>query len=67
MLTMRDHALKDRLDFLARGLPDIEGFFEHVLVMADDLAVRSNRLASLKTLRNAINQIADLSLLDPIK
>jgi glycyl-tRNA synthetase beta chain len=67
MLALRDEALKDRLDVLAGGLPDIEGFFEHVLVMADDLAVRSNRLASLKTLRNAINQIADLSLLDPIK
>jgi glycyl-tRNA synthetase beta chain len=67
LLTMSDSPLKDRLDVLAGGLPDIEGFFEHVLVMADDLAVRSNRLASLRKLRNAINQIADLSLLDPIK
>ncbi len=67
MLAMRDDGLKDRLDVLAEGLPHIEAFFEHVLVMADDLALRSNRLASLKILRNAINQIADLSLLDPIK
>ena len=42
---------------------DVERFFEQVLVMADDPALRANRLRLLLDLRDAVGQLGDLSLL----
>lgn len=46
------------------GLRDVvDSFFDQVMVMADDEALRSNRLALLSQLRNLFLEVADLSLL----
>jgi glycyl-tRNA synthetase beta chain len=41
----------------------VDAFFDKVLVMADDEAVRLNRLALLNRLRNLFLQVADISRL----
>ena len=41
----------------------VDEFFDKVMVMAEDKAVRANRLALLRDLRNAMNKVADLSKL----
>jgi glycyl-tRNA synthetase beta chain len=41
----------------------VDAFFEQVMVNADDLALRNNRLALLKQLQTAMNRVADLSRL----
>ena len=56
-----------RLNALNRALADlrepVDAFFDEVMVMADDPALRQNRLALLKALRELFLQIADISLL----
>jgi glycyl-tRNA synthetase beta chain len=41
----------------------VDAFFNDVMVMAEDLNVRANRLALLRDLRAAMNQVADISKL----
>ena len=41
----------------------VDEFFDTVMVMAEDKAVRANRLALLRDLRDAMNKVADLSKL----
>jgi glycyl-tRNA synthetase beta chain len=41
----------------------VDAFFESVMVMADDPGLRRNRLALLADLREAMNQVADISRL----
>ncbi len=41
----------------------VDEFFDQVMVMAEDKAVRANRLALLRDLRDAMNKVADLSKL----
>ncbi len=41
----------------------VDHFFDDVMVMADDLALRDNRLALLNTLSTLFLQVADISLL----
>ena len=41
----------------------VDAFFDNVMVMADDLAVKNNRLALLNRLRNLFLQVADVSVL----
>ena len=53
------HYLKS---FVALKVP-VDEFFEKVMVMAEDKAVRANRLALLRDLRDAMNKVADLSKL----
>lgn len=48
---------------LAAAKEPVDQFFNDVMVMAEDPAVRNNRLALLKQLHAAMNQVADLSLL----
>ncbi len=52
-----------RLERLAILQAPIDRFFDEVLVMADDAAVKTNRLALLRDLRNLYLQVADFSLL----
>ncbi len=53
----------DALTRLATLRPAVDIFFDKVMVMADDIAVRNNRLALLARLRGVFLQIADLSRL----
>ncbi len=48
---------------LASLATPLDAFFEHVMVMSEDLAVRSNRLAMLNQMRSAFLMIADLAKL----
>ncbi|MCT7654509.1 hypothetical protein MBH78_06285 [Oceanimonas sp. NS1] len=41
----------------------VDAFFDQVMVMADDEAIRLNRLALLNQLRNLFLRVADISLL----
>jgi glycyl-tRNA synthetase beta chain len=41
----------------------VDEFFDKVMVMAEDKAMRNNRLALLRDLRDAMNKVADLSRL----
>jgi len=41
----------------------VDAFFDNVMVMADDEAVKNNRLALLKQLQGLFIGIADISLL----
>jgi glycyl-tRNA synthetase beta chain len=51
------------LSKLAGLRPAVDAFFEGVMVMAEDAAVRDNRLALLAKLRNLFARVADLSRL----
>ncbi|MBL1379380.1 glycine--tRNA ligase subunit beta [Zobellella iuensis] len=51
------------LNALAALREGVDSFFDQVMVMADDEAIRLNRLALLNQLRNLFLQIADISLL----
>jgi glycyl-tRNA synthetase beta chain len=41
----------------------VDAFFESVMVMVDEKALRTNRLALLRDLRDAMNRVADISKL----
>jgi glycyl-tRNA synthetase beta chain len=51
------------LKTLARLRDDVDAFFNDVMVMADDLALRNNRLALLSILHRMMNRVADISKL----
>ena len=51
------------LDKLANLRAPVDSFFDNVMVNAEDLALRQNRLAILNTLQNLFLQVADISLL----
>jgi glycyl-tRNA synthetase beta chain len=48
---------------LASARTSVDRFFDDVLVMAEDAALRANRLALLRGLSEAMNQVADISKL----
>ncbi len=45
----------------------VDLFFEKIMVMTDDPAVRANRLALLRALRALMNKVADISLLAKVQ
>lgn len=51
------------LKVLANLREPVDRFFDEVLVMAEEKAVRENRLALLMQLRSAFTEVADISLL----
>jgi glycyl-tRNA synthetase beta chain len=51
------------LQALASARGPVDRFFDDVMVMADDPALRANRLALLRELSAAMNQVADISKL----
>ncbi|BDM62553.1 glycine--tRNA ligase beta subunit [Shewanella sp. NFH-SH190041] len=51
------------LTLLATLREPVDNFFEDVMVMADDMALRNNRLALLNQLREQFLHVADISLL----
>ena len=48
---------------LAQARAPVDAFFQDIMVMVDDLAVRNNRLALLAQLHGLMNQVADISRL----
>jgi len=56
---------REGLEQLASLRAAVDAFFDNVMVMADDMAVRNNRLALLSQLRNLFLEVADISLLAP--
>jgi glycyl-tRNA synthetase beta chain len=54
---------KEALAVLADLRAAVDAFFDNVMVMADDEAVKNNRLALLKQLQGLFIAIADISLL----
>ncbi len=48
---------------LASAKPAVDRYFEEVMVMADDPAVRANRLALLRGVAATMNRVADISKL----
>jgi glycyl-tRNA synthetase beta chain len=61
LVTTRRYA--DALTRLATLRGPVDAFFEHVMVMADDVRVRANRLALLAALQRLFLHIANLSRL----
>ena len=55
------------LEKLAGLRETVDQFFEDVMVMADDMALRQNRLALLAKLQQLFMNVADISLLAPAK
>jgi len=53
----------ESLATLAQLRDAVDDFFDGVMVMADDAAIRANRLALLGVLHRAMNQVADLARL----
>ncbi len=53
-----------RLTQLSALREPVDAFFEQVMVMVDDEALKANRLALLAQLRGLFMQVADISLLD---
>jgi glycyl-tRNA synthetase beta chain len=51
------------LKTLAQLRDDVDAFFNDVMVMADDVALRNNRLALLSILHGMMNRVADISKL----
>jgi glycyl-tRNA synthetase beta chain len=61
LLDAEDYAAT--LTCLASLRPTVDGFFDRVMVMTDDTALRANRLALLKDLNGVFLQVADISKL----
>ncbi|MGL5432281.1 MAG: glycine--tRNA ligase subunit beta, partial [Plesiomonas shigelloides] len=54
---------QEALTELAALREPVDAFFDSVMVMADDVALRNNRLTLLSTLRDLFLQVADISVL----
>ena len=61
LLAQREYA--GALALLAELRDPIDRFFEEVMVMADDVAIRDNRLALLASIRRSFLAVADISVL----
>lgn len=59
----RDADYTEFLSTLAKLKPEVDAFFEQVMVMVEDEAVRNNRLALLSQLHSQFSLLADISLL----
>ncbi len=60
---LRDHRYVETLQRLAQLKTATDAFFDGVMVMVDDAAIRANRLALLRTLRTQFLAIADIGVL----
>lgn len=57
------HDFQTALNELATIKPQVDAFFDGVMVMADDAAVKQNRLNLLNQLAQQMNAVADIALL----
>lgn len=53
------------LRLLAQLRPAVDTFFDSVMVMADEVPLRENRLRLLAKLNGIMNRVADISVLEP--
>ena len=58
------HNFQAALSELATIKPQVDAFFDGVMVMVDDVAVKQNRLNLLNLLANLLNAVADIALLN---
>ena len=58
---VEDRDYKGALETFAALAPELETFFDEVMVMVDDEGVRRNRMALLRTIGNAVMKIADVT------
>jgi glycyl-tRNA synthetase beta chain len=58
-----DRRLLDALDIMVTLGPEIDNFFDEVMVMAEDRKLRENRIALLQTISRLYRRIADFSAL----
>ncbi|NLG87054.1 MAG: glycine--tRNA ligase subunit beta, partial [Firmicutes bacterium] len=65
LLLVKQERGQEALEQLSTLAPPVDRFFTDVLVMAEDPAVRSNRLALLKAVRDLALSVADFSRLVP--
>ena len=61
LIEIGDYA--DTLRILAGLRPEVDAFFDQVMVNADDPDLKANRLALLNQLHQTMNRVADLSRL----
>ena len=54
---------ENALRVLATAKPAVDRYFDDVMVMADDPAIRANRLALLRSVADTMNRVADISKL----
>ena len=59
MIAERDY--RRALESFAGLAPELEAFFKEVMVMADDLAVRANRMSLLRKIGSAVGRIGDVT------
>jgi glycyl-tRNA synthetase beta chain len=59
MISERDY--KRALETFAAIAPELETFFDEVMVMVEDQAVRRNRMSLLRTIGSAVTKIADVT------
>jgi len=59
MIAARDY--NNALQSFAAMAPELETFFDEVMVMVDDEAVRKNRMSLLRKVGNAVGRIADVT------
>ena len=59
MIAERDY--KRALESFAAMAPELERFFDEVMVMVDDEALRRNRMSLLRKVGNAVMKIADVT------
>ena len=62
-IELKNGGYQKQLTQLAELREPVDKFFDNVMVMADDEALKKNRLTLLNQLRNLFLQIADISLL----
>ena len=62
-IELKNGGYQQQLTQLAELREPVDKFFDNVMVMADDEALKKNRLTLLNQLRNLFLQIADISLL----
>lgn len=62
-IELKNGGYQEQLEQLAELREPVDKFFDNVMVMADDEALKKNRLTLLNQLRNLFLQIADISLL----
>lgn len=60
---LQDKNFQEALTALAGIRPKVDAFFDQVMVMDKDEAVKQNRLALLKALSRQMNAVADIALL----
>jgi len=60
---MQDRRYTEALSTLAGARNAVDRFFDEVMVMTEDAAVRDNRLALLAALDRLMNRVADISRL----